>query len=52
MLIVLRHLISYDENIMNLIITFLVEEQTRNVQFDFHLVIDDAVQVAIKMVRE
>ena len=37
---------------MGLIVTLPVEGQTQNVQFDFHLVADDPVQVAREMVTE
>ena len=42
----------YDDDVMKLIITLPVEGKTQNVQFDFHLVEDDPVQVAREMVRE
>lgn len=42
----------YADEILKLIITLPVDGQTQNVQFDFHLVQDDPVQVAREMVRE
>lgn len=42
----------YEDDILNLIITLPVDGQTQNVQFDFHLVTDDPVQVAREMVTE
>ena len=43
---------SYEDDIMKLVITLPVEGKSQNVQFDFHLVQDDAVQVAKEMVSE
>uniref|UniRef100_A0A7S1D4X8 Uncharacterized protein n=1 Tax=Cyclophora tenuis TaxID=216820 RepID=A0A7S1D4X8_CYCTE len=42
----------YKDEILKLIITLPVDGQTQNVQFDFHLVEDDPVQVAREMVTE
>eukprot|EP00339_Tiarina_fusa_P025416 CAMPEP_0117006870 /NCGR_PEP_ID=MMETSP0472-20121206/6950_1 /TAXON_ID=693140 ORGANISM="Tiarina fusus, Strain LIS" /NCGR_SAMPLE_ID=MMETSP0472 /ASSEMBLY_ACC=CAM_ASM_000603 /LENGTH=1317 /DNA_ID=CAMNT_0004708471 /DNA_START=274 /DNA_END=4227 /DNA_ORIENTATION=- len=42
----------YGDNILKLVVTLPVEGQTQNVQFDFHLVQDDAIQVAKEMVAE
>jgi WNK lysine deficient protein kinase len=42
----------YADDILKLVVTLPVEGQTRNVQFDFHLVGDDPVQVAKEMVLE
>ena len=42
----------YEGDIMKLVITLPVEGKSQNVQFDFHLVQDDAVQVAKEMVSE
>jgi WNK lysine deficient protein kinase len=42
----------YQDDILKLIITLPVDGQTQNVQFDFHLVEDDPVQVAKEMVEE
>lgn len=43
---------QYEDDILKLIIRLPVEGQTQNVQFDFHLVEDDPVQVAKEMVAE
>jgi WNK lysine deficient protein kinase len=42
----------YGDEILKLVVTLPVEGQTQNVQFDFHLVEDDAIQVAKEMVAE
>lgn len=42
----------FADNYLNLIITLPIQGQTQNVQFDFHLVEDDPVQVAKEMVEE
>jgi hypothetical protein len=42
----------YADDILKLVVTLPVEGQTQNVQFDFHLVEDDPVQVAKEMVQE
>jgi len=42
----------YNDDILKLIIRLPVEGQTQNVQFDFHLIEDDPVQVAKEMVTE
>jgi WNK lysine deficient protein kinase len=42
----------YHDDILKLVITLPVEGQTQNVQFDFHLVEDDPIQVAKEMVAE
>lgn len=42
----------YADDILKLVVTLPVEGQTQNVQFDFHLVEDDPVQVAKEMVTE
>ena len=42
----------YADDILKLVVTLPVEGQTQNVQFDFHLVEDDPVQVAKEMVME
>jgi len=42
----------YEDDILKLVVTLPVEGQTQNVQFDFHLVEDDAIQVAKEMVAE
>jgi WNK lysine deficient protein kinase len=42
----------YKDDILKLIIRLPVEGQTQNVQFDFHLIEDDPVQVAKEMVTE
>jgi WNK lysine deficient protein kinase len=42
----------YPDDILKLVITLPVEGQTQNVQFDFHLVEDDAVQVSREMIQE
>lgn len=42
----------YEDDILKLVVTLPVEGQTQNVQFDFHLVEDDPVQVAKEMVAE
>lgn len=42
----------YADDILKLVVTLPVEGQTQNVQFDFHLVRDDPVQVAKEMVQE
>ena len=42
----------YADDILKLVVTLPVEGQTQNVQFDFHLVEDDPVQVAKEMVAE
>lgn len=42
----------YDDDIMKLIIRLPVEGKVQSVQFDFHLVEDDPVQVAREMVTE
>ena len=43
---------SYPDEILKLVVTLPVEGQTQNVQFDFHLIEDDPVQVAKEMVAE
>ena len=43
---------AYPDDILKLVITLPVEGQTQNVQFDFHLVEDDAIQVGKEMVAE
>jgi len=43
---------NYADDVMKLIITLPIQGQTQNVQFDFHLVEDDPVQVAREMVTE
>lgn len=42
----------YADDILKLVVTLPVDGQTQNVQFDFHLVEDDPVQVAKEMVQE
>ena len=42
----------YNDDILKLIIRLPVEGQTQNVQFDFHLIEDDPIQVAKEMVTE
>ena len=42
----------YKDDILKLVIRLPVEGQTQNVQFDFHLIEDDPVQVAKEMVTE
>ena len=42
----------YGDDILKLVVTLPVEGQTQNVQFDFHLIEDDAIQVAKEMVAE
>lgn len=42
----------YADDLLQLVVTLPVEGQTQNVQFAFHLVEDDAVQVAKEMVLE
>lgn len=42
----------YHDDVLKLVITLPVEGQTQNVQFDFHLVEDDPIQVAKEMVAE
>jgi hypothetical protein len=42
----------YADDILKLVVTLPVEGQTQNVQFDFHLVEDDPIQVAKEMVAE
>ena len=42
----------YADDILKLVVTLPVEGQTQNVQFDFHLVEDDPVQVGKEMVQE
>ena len=42
----------YIDDILKLVVTLPVDGQTQNVQFDFHLVEDDPVQVAKEMVKE
>jgi len=42
----------YQDDILKLIVTLPVDGQTHNVQFDFHLVEDDPVEVAREMVIE
>ena len=46
------HFVPYEDDMLKLIITLPVEGQPQNVQFDFHLVQDDPVQVAREMVAE
>ena len=46
------HVRPYADDILKLVVTLPVEGQTQNVQFDFHLVRDDPVQVAKEMVQE
>eukprot|EP00550_Attheya_septentrionalis_P012978 CAMPEP_0198304616 /NCGR_PEP_ID=MMETSP1449-20131203/57494_1 /TAXON_ID=420275 /ORGANISM="Attheya septentrionalis, Strain CCMP2084" /LENGTH=1027 /DNA_ID=CAMNT_0044007145 /DNA_START=252 /DNA_END=3335 /DNA_ORIENTATION=+ len=43
---------TYPNDVLKLVTTLPVEGQTQNVEFDFHLVQDDAVQVAREMVSE
>jgi WNK lysine deficient protein kinase len=42
----------YEDDILKLVVTLPVDGQTQNVQFDFHLVEDEPVQVAKEMVKE
>jgi len=42
----------YPDDVLKLVVTLPVEGQNQNVQFDFHLVQDDPVQVAKEMVQE
>lgn len=42
----------YADDILKLVVTLPIDGQTQNVQFDFHLVEDDPVQVAKEMVQE
>ena len=42
----------YADDILKLVVTLPVEGQTQHVQFDFHLIEDDPVQVAREMVQE
>ncbi|KAL3924792.1 MAG: hypothetical protein SGILL_000821 [Bacillariaceae sp.] len=42
----------YPDDILKLVVTLPVEGQTQNVQFDFHLVEDDSIQVAKEMIAE
>ena len=44
--------LAYPDDILKLVVTLPVEGQTQNVQFDFHLVEDDPVQVGKEMVSE
>jgi WNK lysine deficient protein kinase len=46
------HIRPYADDILKLVVTLPVDGQTQNVQFDFHLVEDDPVQVAKEMVQE
>mmetsp|Transcript_53260 Transcript_53260/g.129376 ORF Transcript_53260/g.129376 Transcript_53260/m.129376 type:complete len:893 (-) Transcript_53260:1106-3784(-) len=46
------HTQPYPDDVLKLVITLPVDGQTQNVQFDFHLVEDDAIQVAKEMVEE
>ena len=43
---------TYEDDILDIIVTLPVEGQIKNVQFDFHIVADDPVQVAREMVTE
>ncbi|CAB9508573.1 Probable serine/threonine-protein kinase WNK5 [Seminavis robusta] len=43
---------TYTDEMLKLVVTLPVEGQTQNVQFDFHLVEDDPVQVGKEMVAE
>ena len=43
---------TYKDDILGIIVTLPVEGQIQNLQFDFHIVADDPVQVAIEMVTE
>ena len=43
---------SYEDDIMKSVITLPVEGKAQHVQFDFHLIEDDPVQVAKEMVNE
>lgn len=45
-------MLHYQDDILKLIITLPVDGQTQNVQFKFHLVEDDPVEVAREMVTE
>ena len=42
----------YADDVLKLVVTLPVDGQTQNVQFDFHLVQDDPVQVGKEMVHE
>jgi hypothetical protein len=42
----------YADDVLKLVVTLPVDGQTQNVQFDFHLVKDDPVQVGKEMVSE
>lgn len=42
----------HEDDMLKLVVTLPVEGQTQNVQFDFHLIEDDPVQVAKEMVAE
>ncbi len=42
----------YADEILKLVVTLPIQGQTQNVQFDFHLVEDDPIQVAKEMVQE
>jgi WNK lysine deficient protein kinase len=42
----------YADDILKLVVTLSLDGQTQTVQFDFHLVEDDPVQVAKEMVKE
>lgn len=42
----------YADDVLKLVVTLPVDGQTQNVQFDFHLVEDDPVQVGKEMVQE
>eukprot|EP00980_Cylindrotheca_fusiformis_P016695 scaffold5024_cov136-Cylindrotheca_fusiformis.AAC.24 len=44
--------LPYHDDILKLVVTLPVDGQTQNVQFDFHLVEDDPIQVAKEMVAE
>lgn len=44
--------LPYQDDILKLVVTLPVDGQTQNVQFDFHLVEDDPIQVAKEMVAE
>jgi WNK lysine deficient protein kinase len=42
----------YADDILKLVVTLPVDGQTQNVQFDFHLIEDEPIQVAKEMVKE
>ena len=43
---------TYEDDILGIIVTLLVEGQIQNLLFDFHILADDPVQVAREMVTD